>query len=158
MGFQLNSLSGVILKIKINIHRKTYSCALFIFLLCFLRSNFWVLWPLLTHNLTQNRKKTVGTTGQRGLESIWLRRQESPKVPERPKPHFGAQLITRRLQVQVLSPQPEILWFRLKSEDFPFFSSLFSVVNFCFQFLTHFLTHTGKCPERAREHRRGRWS
>lgn len=31
-------------------------------------------------------------------------------MPERPKPNFGAQLITRRLQVQVLSPQPDDVW------------------------------------------------
>ncbi len=46
------------------------------------------------------------TTEQRGQESILFRMEEAPKAPEIFKADFGAQLITRRLQVQVLSPQP----------------------------------------------------
>ncbi|MCI9650018.1 hypothetical protein [Oscillibacter sp.] len=60
----------------------------------------------LTHNLTQNRKKTVESMEQRGLESISRRAEKLPKVPKTSKPYFEAQLITRRSQVQVLSPQP----------------------------------------------------
>ena len=59
------------------------------------------------------------TTGQRGLESIWLWLEESQKAAERPKPDFGAQLITRRLQVQVLSPQPKHHRFYSKTVVFP---------------------------------------
>ena len=96
------------------------------------------------------------TTEQRVLESICLQLKECQKVVERPKPDFGAQLITRRLQVQVLSPQPKVLEFHLESEDFLYFSSLFWVVYFSGHFLTHILTHTGirsvqgwRLPERT---------
>ncbi len=60
----------------------------------------------LTHKLTQNRKKAVETMEQRGLESISHRAVKLLKVPKTSKPYFEAQLITRRSQVQVLSPQP----------------------------------------------------
>ena len=60
----------------------------------------------LTHNLTQNRKNAVETTEERERESIGLRIKDFRKVWEMFKPHFEAQLITRRSQVQVLSPQP----------------------------------------------------
>ena len=103
----------------------------------------WRCHSPLTHNLTQNRKKSVEITEQRGLGSIWLWMKYLPKTLERPKPHFGAQLITRRLQVQVLSPQPKVLGFPLKSEDFPCFPALSRAVYFCGRFLTHILTHTG---------------
>jgi hypothetical protein len=46
------------------------------------------------------------TTEQRGQESILFRMEQAPKAQETSKPDFKAQLITRRLQVQVLSPQP----------------------------------------------------
>ena len=45
-------------------------------------------------------------TEERGRESILIWGEQVQKVTETSKPHFGAQLITRRLQVQVLSPQP----------------------------------------------------
>ena len=82
--------------------------------------------------------------------------EQVPKAAETSKPDFGAQLITRRLQVQVLSPQPKVLEFPLESEDFLYFSSLFWVVYFSGHFLTHILTHTGirsvqgrRLPERT---------
>jgi len=46
------------------------------------------------------------TTEQRSLESMLDWSEDTPKALETPKPDFGAQLLTRRLQVQVLSPQP----------------------------------------------------
>ena len=61
----------------------------------------------MTHKLTQNRKKSVETMEQRGQESIWLWVEQLLKVPGRSKSHFGEQLITRRLVVQVRPPQPE---------------------------------------------------
>ena len=61
----------------------------------------------LTHNLTQNRKKAVETTEERERESIGLRIKDFRKEREMFKPYFEAQLITRRSQVQVLSPQPK---------------------------------------------------
>ena len=63
----------------------------------------------LTHNLTQNRKKAVETTEERERESIGLRIKDFRKEREMFKPYFEAQLITRRSQVQVLSPQPKKL-------------------------------------------------
>ena len=59
-----------------------------------------------THNLTQNRKKAMEPTEQRGWESSLHRTGERLKALETSKPHLEAQLITRRSQVQVLSPQP----------------------------------------------------
>ena len=53
--------------------------------------------PPLTHNLTQNRKKTVEIMEQRRLKSIWFRFEDVSKVPETYKPSSGEQLITRRL-------------------------------------------------------------
>ncbi len=60
----------------------------------------------LTHNLTQNKKKAVESMRRRGLESISHRTVKLLKVLKTAKPHRRAQLITRRSQVQVLSPQP----------------------------------------------------
>ena len=123
---------------------------------CFLHSNFCATWHLLTHNLTQNRKKSMETVERKGRESIWFWLEDVRKALEMSKPDFGAQLITRRLQVQVLSPQPKVLGFPLKSEDFPYFPELFRAVYFCGYFLTHILTHTGirsvqgrRAPERT---------
>ena len=60
----------------------------------------------LTHNLTQNRKKAEETMEQRGLECISRQAEKLLKAPKTSKPYFGAQLITQKSQVQVLSPQP----------------------------------------------------
>ena len=65
--------------------------------------------PRLTHNLTQNRKKAVESTEKRVWERIGLRMKSLRKAREMSKSNFGAQLIARRPQVQVLSAQPSFV-------------------------------------------------
>ena len=57
------------------------------------------------------------------------------------------QLITRRSEVQVLLPQPEIRWNRLIPADYFCFLQLFREVYFGFLNLTQILTHTEIFPD-----------
>ena len=55
----------------------------------------------------------------------------------------SSQLITRRSEVQILLPQPEIRWNRTIPADYFYFSVLLYPLDFSWFFLTQILTHTG---------------
>ncbi len=65
------------------------------------------------------------TTEQRGLERFWFRMEQARKAMKSFKPHSRAQLITRRPEVQVLPPQPKVLGFQWKFENFLYFYHFF---------------------------------
>ena len=73
-----------------------------------------------------------------------FRPQKAWKVLRRSRWRNRPQLITRRSEVQVLLPQPEIRWNRLIPADYFYFLQLFCEVYFGFLNLTQILTHTGK--------------
>ena len=78
---------------------------------------FFCFFSFLTHVLTQNGKKYTETAEPSSPESSRFCMQCCPKWPEMVNCAILKQLITRRSQVRVLSPQPESPDF-LRDQDF----------------------------------------